>query len=260
LELRQRLLDVDEVRLGPESVEVLLRKRDLGWALVGVGDLANAEHQLRAALQRAREHHPDCVPTIRFGLASVILSGGAAAEAIEHLSEVHEVFGRQHGLDHPDTLLAAHTLAAALRDSGDHQRAADLLRKNLIDIERVLGTDDVHFLQTLHELALTLYNLGQHKEAEEMGAVTLARSEKLLGSRHPRTLVSRHNLAKYRFALGNYAGAITLARTNMPMLEGVLGPDNPFTKTGRAFLAECQHATATSRHLGRLRTLLRRCT
>jgi len=83
---------------------------DLGVVLANAGDLANAEEQLRMAARTAADREEVAV-----ALAEVRRRRGSNKEAASSLEDFVK--------DHPSAIEARTLLVAALRDSGQHERA-----------------------------------------------------------------------------------------------------------------------------------------
>ena len=92
---------------------------DLGVVLANQGDLANAEEQLRAAAKIAVEREEVAV-----ALAEVRRRRGSNKDAASSLEDFVK--------DHPSALEARTLLVAALRDSGQHERAIQNAREVLV--------------------------------------------------------------------------------------------------------------------------------
>ncbi|WP_026207945.1 FxSxx-COOH system tetratricopeptide repeat protein, partial [Catelliglobosispora koreensis] len=83
----------------------------------------------------------------------------------EHLFETRASEGSR---DSDVVLEAAHTLAAALSDLGEYERARQLDEDTLARRRRVLGDDHPDTLMSAHNLAVDLSNLGEHERARQL--------------------------------------------------------------------------------------------
>ncbi|WP_236706393.1 FxSxx-COOH system tetratricopeptide repeat protein, partial [Frankia sp. ACN1ag] len=117
---------------------------------------------------------------------------------------------RRLGPDHTDSLRAAHTLAAALADLGDHKAARALDEDTLARRTRLLGADHADTLRSASQLALRLAALGDPASARALDEDTLRRRRRVLGPDHPHTLGSAANLSLRLADLGQHAAARTL--------------------------------------------------
>jgi hypothetical protein len=114
------------------------------------------------------------------------------------------------GSDHPHSLAAAYTVAAAHRAAGDYQAARTLDQDIHARRRRLHGDDHRNTLVSANNLAIDLRNLGQHQAAHDLDQDTLDRRRRILGHDHPDTLRSANNLAVDLRALGDVKGAEAL--------------------------------------------------
>ena len=94
---------------------------------------------------------------------------------------------RTLGPDHPDTLNARDSLAAAYQTAGLIADAIPLFERTLVDRERTLGPDHPDTLTSQNKLAAAYQEAGRANEAILLFRLTLAARERLLGagsSRH----------------------------------------------------------------------------
>jgi tetratricopeptide (TPR) repeat protein len=141
------------------------------------------------------------------------------------------------GDDHPDTLESADSLAAALRESGQYERARQLGENTLTRCRRVLGDDDPRTLRSAGRLALSLWELGQYERACQLGENTLTRCRRVLGDDHSRTLRSAFVFAIVLWELGQYERARQLGEDTLTRCRRVLGDDHPITLLSAFILA-----------------------
>ena len=95
------------------------------------------------------------------------------------------------GPDHPDTLNARNSLAAAYQAAGRAAEAIPLFEQTLVAGERLLGADHPDTLNSRNNLAVAYQDAGRLDEAIPLLERTLAARERLLGADHPGTLNSR---------------------------------------------------------------------
>ena len=258
LELRQRVLDAEQKRLGPEDRDVLISRLALVWSLGRSGNAADAEAEARRAHRDATTLHPDLAIEARAALGSELARSDQADEAVEHFEAVYEALSADLGPTHPDTLEAAAELAAAFLARGDGWRAVALHRRVLDARMRTAGSDHPTTLTSLGQLSAALTAIGEHEEATTLDMECLDRRERSLGPDHPSTLLSAFYLALDHHDLGNLESALQFARRALAGQERVLGSEHPFTAESRRFVTECEEALAASRPLSRLRARLRR--
>ncbi len=87
------------------------------------------------------------------------------------------------------------SVADALRELGQYERARLLGEDTLTRCRRVLGNDHPITLRSATYLAATLRELGQHEAAHQLGEETLTRMRRVLGDDHPQTLRLAHHFA-----------------------------------------------------------------
>jgi tetratricopeptide (TPR) repeat protein len=184
------------------------------------------------------------------GLASVLLRlrfmavyhlielGDSAPQAVSVGEPLVADLERTLGPDHPDTLNARNSLAAAYQAAGRAAEAIPLFERTLVARERLLGPDHPDTLTSQNNLAAAYEAAGRSAEAILMFELTLAAKERLLGADHPSTLNSRGNLAAAYLDAGRSAEAIPLFEQTLAGRERVLGADHPDTLTSRNNLAK----------------------
>jgi tetratricopeptide (TPR) repeat protein len=146
-------------------------------------------------------------------------------------------FERLLGPDHPDTLNAVNSLAAAYQAAGRAAEAIPLFEQTLVGRVRLLGPDHPDTLTSQNNLAATYQDADRTVEAILLFRLTLAARERLLGADHPSTVNSRGNLAAAYRDVGRTAEAIPLFEETLAGRERLLGPDHPDTLRSRNSLA-----------------------
>jgi len=141
------------------------------------------------------------------------------------------------GADHPDTLTAAHNLAAGFSESDDHQQSRSLNQDTLDRRRRVLGADHPDTLHSASNFARDLTGLGDHQQARTLHDDNLARRRRVLGADHPDTLAAARTLAVDLRLLGDYRRARTLDEDTLTRSRRVLGADHPNTLVAASNLA-----------------------
>ena len=127
--------------------------------------------------------------------------GGSMPHAIAIGEPLIAHLDRALGPDHPDTLNARNSLAAAYQAAGRGADAIPLFEHILVAQQRVLGPKHPDTLTSQNNLAATYQDAGRFAEAILLFKLTLAAREGLLGADHPSTVNSRGNLAAaYRAA------------------------------------------------------------
>jgi tetratricopeptide (TPR) repeat protein len=144
---------------------------------------------------------------------------------------------RLFGPDHPDTLNAMNSLAAAYLAAGRTAQAIPLFERTLVGQIRRQGHDHPDTLTAQNNLAAAYQDAGRPSEAILLFRLTLAAKERLLGTDDASTLNSRGNLAAAYLDAGRIAEAIPLLEQTLAGREQLLGPDHPDTQRSRQRLA-----------------------
>ena len=163
--------------------------------------------------------------------------GGSARWAIDLGEPLTAHLERRLGPDHPDTLNARNSLAAAYLAAGRTAEAIPMFERTLALRQGLLGPDDPDTLTSRNNLAAAYQDAGRAGEAIQLFEQTLATRERLLGADDPSTVNSRGNLAAAYRDAGRAAEAIPLFEQTLACRERVLGPDHPDTQLSRKNLA-----------------------
>jgi tetratricopeptide (TPR) repeat protein len=203
-------------------------------ALLGnAGTLADDPgEQLPATLMRLRS----------LALHYLIEAGDGMPQAIAAGKPLTADLERTLGPDHPDTLNARDSLAAAYQTAGLTPDAIPLFERTLVDRERTLGPEHPDTLTSQDRLAAAYQEAGRANEAILLFRLTLAARERLLGVDHPDTLHSRTSLAAAYRDAGRAADAIPLVQQTLATREQLLGADHPNTLAARNNLASVYRA------------------
>ena len=189
--------------------------------------------------EEADEELAEILLRLRFiALYHLIELGDSAPQAIAVGEPLTADLERLLGPDHPDTLNARNSLAAAYLAAGRVADAIPLFEQTLAVLQRQLGPDHPDTLTSQNNLASAYQDAGRVAEAIQLYELNLAERERLLGADHPGTLNSRGNLAAAYLAAGRAAEAIPLLEQTLASRERVLGPDHPDTQTSRRNLAQ----------------------
>jgi tetratricopeptide (TPR) repeat protein len=205
--------------------------RDIPLQVMALAETARqaglADQELNRALLRLRF----------FALYYLIELGDSAPHAVTVGEPLTADLERTLGPDHPDTMNARNSLAAAYQAAGRPAEAVPLFERTLVGRERLLGPEHPDTLTTQNNLAAAYQDAGRAGEARLLFELTLAARERLLGSDDPSTLNSRGNLAAAYREAGRTAEAIRLLEHTLAGRERVLGADHPDTVTTRNNLA-----------------------
>ena len=191
------------------------------------GPAAESDEQLAVVLLRLRS----------WVLYQLIERGDSAPQVIDVGEPLTAELERVLGPDHPDTLNARDSLAAAYQAAGRAAEAILLFEDILVARERILGPKHPDTLTSQNNLAATYQDAGRFAEAILLFKLTLAARERLFGADHHSTLNSRANLAAAFRATGRVSEAIPLLEQTVAGRERVLGADHPDVRTARDNLA-----------------------
>jgi tetratricopeptide (TPR) repeat protein len=217
-------------------------------ALAGSQDHA-AVRDILQQMTALRDHAAGPVAEADDELASVLLSlrfwnlhhlnqlGDSASQAIAVGEPLVADFEHVLGPDHPDTVTARSSLAAAYQAGGRATEAIPLYEQNLGACERLLGADHPRSLNSRSSLAVAYAGAGRLAEAIPLLERTVAARERVLGPDHPDTVNSQNDLAAAYRDAGRVAKAIPLLERTVAGRERVLGPDHPDTLTSQNNLA-----------------------
>jgi tetratricopeptide (TPR) repeat protein len=130
---------------------------------------------------------------------------------------------------HPYILLAARTLAIALRKTGGYAEAVAEARENYRDCAARYGQDHQHSLAATMTFANTLRVTGELSEARSLAVDAVARYRRVFGEKHPLSLTAAINLAVIHRALGNLQEARELDETTHSVMVATLGAEHGYT-------------------------------
>ena len=168
VDFTRRILQREELRLGPDHPDVAMSLNDLANLLYKTNRLAEAEPLYRRA----------------FAMWEKSLSP-----------------------DHPDVAMSLNNLASLLDFTNRSAEAEPLCRRALAIREKSLGPDHPDVADTLDNLAILLNNNNRSDEAEPLYRRALAIREKSLGPDHPIVAASLDNLASVLQATNRLAEA-----------------------------------------------------
>lgn len=166
--------------------------------------------------------------------------GDSAPQAIAIGEPLTADLERMLGPDHPDTLNARNSLAAAYLAAGRAADAVPLSERTLVGRQRTLGPDHLDTLNSQNNLAVAYQDAGRVSPSILLFRLTLAARERRLGVDHPDTLNSRGNLAAAYRAAGRAAEAVPLLEQTLAGRERVLGSGHPDTQAARENLDQAR--------------------
>jgi transcriptional regulator with XRE-family HTH domain/tetratricopeptide (TPR) repeat protein len=242
-DLRQRWRD----RFGADHEHTLAAGDYLGWALTGMGRLAEARDLAQDVLDRRRrilgEDHPSTLSAAIDLATNLRLLGEMAGRGLarDTLARFRQVLGQ----DHPETLDSADHLGVILHVLGELQVARDLHQDTLDRLRRVVGEDHPETLACANNLGNDLYALGELQAARDLHQDVLDRRRRILGQDHPSTLTTADHLAADLRAQGEIQAARDLDQDTLDRRRRILGENHPAT------LASADNLAADLRALGK---------
>jgi serine/threonine protein kinase/tetratricopeptide (TPR) repeat protein len=166
---------------------------------------------------------------LRLTLATSFGNLGDYKIAAAQAERARDLFAKNRGPDHPDTLASMHSLALCYEALGHQSEALKLREETLALMKAKLGPDDPKTLSAMNNLALSYAALNRHDEALKVHSETLALRKVKLGLDDPLTLNSMNNLALAYSALGRHDEALKLGQETLALRKVKLGPDRRAT-------------------------------
>ena len=142
---------------------------------------------------------------------------------------LYNLYKRQLGENHPDTLSALNNLANSCSYLGDYSKACELQSIVYIRNKEILGENHPDTLRSLVTLLNSYSYLGDYSKACEILNIVYIRNKELLGENHPYTLRSLASLASSYSDSGDYSKALELQNTVYNAFKELLGENHPDT-------------------------------
>jgi tetratricopeptide (TPR) repeat protein len=185
--------------LGPDHLDTLSARHELGLCLMGQGKVDEAEAEYSIVLAARR---------------------------------------RLLGEEHPSTLASRHVLGGVAYRLGRLEEAEQQFRALYADRCRVLGAEHYDTLITRKQIARTLAQRRGRGEAEREFAEMLPIMQRIMGAEHGHVLSVRFELAKISAAQGRRRHARRELEELIRTERRVLGPDHSLTRATEQALAE----------------------
>lgn len=148
-----------------------------------------------------------------------------------------QIWARDPGPDHEQTLHLQFQMANILRSMGRYHEACDL-DTSVLDRQRaVLGAGHLHTLRTANGQAADFRALGRFQAALESDRMIYGTFRKEFGADHLRTLAAAHNLGNSLRLIGQCFAARRIDQDTLDRQRVVLGRDHPHTLLSAASLA-----------------------
>jgi tetratricopeptide (TPR) repeat protein len=229
----RQVLDEAAKRVGNDSfaehpeIESSVRET-IGTTYRSLGHYAEAETQLRAALDAARTASGADSSDVASAMNSLalVLGNRDDTEGAERLFRDALEIWRREGMK-ADVAIGLNNLGWLLAGQGDVANATAMLRES-VDIRRRLLDEDPSFLAAaLDNLASIQTGEGESEEAEALYREALALRRKSLGNDHPIVALTLDNLGELLRIRGDLDAAEPLYREALAIERKILGNDHP---------------------------------
>ncbi|MEZ4586643.1 MAG: serine/threonine-protein kinase [Gemmatimonadales bacterium] len=202
----------------------------LGYSYLALGQVAEAEQQIKASLAIRRElygERDDRIIILLNNLANTYDARGSFLQADSVLTLATSLY-RRSGTDR-DTLYAllADNLGRVKDNLGDFA-ASERYHRESVEIQReVHGTEHEAYLIAVNNLAVTLGNLGRWAEAVPMHREAVVVGRKVFGNDRPELAGLLSALAGALDLNGETSAADSAFREAIDISRRTLGPEHP---------------------------------
>ena len=212
---REILAGVDPAVAGP--LDTTLLRRILEGADEKIGSELSDQPEVAAAI-----HHT---------IGATYTAIGDYDAAVEHAASARDLFERELGADHLDTLRSRATLAHVYRRQGRYDEAETLLSAVLSRLRETVGDRHQETLSVINDLASLHFWQGRHGEAEPLYLEALEGCRSSLGDDHPETLDAASNLGLLYSEQDRLGEAEQIYLDVLARSQVVLGAHHPDTIT-----------------------------
>ena len=202
----------------------------IGRTYRNLGLYAEAEPQLRAAVEIYESALPGDSPTLAWGLADLaellrLMGDYDRAEELERraLAIRRDAFGEGH----PEVARSLDHLAVILNAKGDYAAAEELFRRALEMRRQAQGEESLDVAETLDHLGTLIYAKGDHDEAISLFREALATRRRVLGAEHLDVAMSLNNLAIALNTLERFDEAEPLYLESLAINRKLFGERHP---------------------------------
>ncbi len=204
----------------------------IGMTLRGLGHYAQAEPQLRSALEiRARAlggGHPDTLRS-RLAVGDLLVASGRPKEGEPLVRSACDGMARVFGEWHPKTLSCASALAGALTDCGEFQESEDVFARTLRDQRRTLGNDHRDTLATMWKWSVSCLLRGEHARGQALAQELREISRRTLSPDDSLNVLSEPLRGWWFVMRYQYDEAVAILRPGLVQCRRILGQEHPFT-------------------------------
>ncbi len=180
---------------------------------------------------------PETRVKLQATLGNTYIALGLYQQAIPLLEKVRNYHHATRGSDHPDTLMAMHTLASCYHDSGRNNEALMIFQEVLPLFRKVKGPEHPDTLRVMTGLAACVGVAGRKDESLSMQEELLVLRRKVSGQEDPYTLWAMQNLANSYSDAGRRDEALKLRVEVLALSRKVNGPERPATLAAMDSLA-----------------------
>lgn len=217
--LQEQVVQACSTRLGPEHLETIKAKADLGriyWNLSRLDNALQLQRDVMMISSKALGQEDPITLKAMDSLGSTYWICGRTRDA-ESLGEKAMIgMKKVLGQGHPDTLMAMHNYARTLMHRGKPKEAHTLQIEVLRGRAKMLGSEHPDTLMAMADLGMSFHALEQLLEAEKLLVYVLEARKRILGQEHAYTLWAINDLSKIYCAQG-------YAKKAEEMLLSILG-------------------------------------
>lgn len=232
--LAQQAYDIARQSFGPGDKDTLLNGLALTALMLAQSRFSDCEavlHDLAANVDHVQD--PKLRATIygrvQTNLAIAYTYQGKFAEAEKSFRAVYDLYVKEIGPDHPQTLNALTNVADILIEEGKYTDAEAVLKQVIDADRRILGPEHPNTLLITGNLGLAYLGAKRYPEAETLYRQLLDRQLRVVGADNRQTLASRGALANALYHENKLPEAERICRETLNADRRVLGPDQQDT-------------------------------
>lgn len=222
---------IDKVFEGKPELAATARE-SIGMTLRGLGQYAEAEPQLRAALDIRRrvlgDDHPETLRTM-LALGDLLFEAGQSEVGESFVQSAYEGMSRAFGAEHQKTLSCAGILAAVLSDRRRFDEAESVFERTLETQRRVLGREHRDTLATMWKWSVSCLLQGKYAEGETLARELYDISRQTLSPNDSLNILSKPLMGWWYVARYQYDQAEAILRPGLAQSRRILGEQHPFT-------------------------------
>ncbi|MBM2618906.1 tetratricopeptide repeat protein [Actinoplanes sp. LDG1-06] len=207
--------------------EILSSRAELAFDLFGLGDYAAAAEVAVVRSGSVGEDHPFALWAARFAAMATRRRGQPSAVPLAE--SVVELTRRRFGDLHVETLAAVVSLANAVREAEDFDRAHELLERAVGRYHSVLGDDHPFTLAASASLAGVVRATGRYAEARHIDEEALGGLRRSVGPDHPFTMSCANGYATDLFGVGDRQEGQQIATDTWQRSRLIRGVEHPDT-------------------------------